>query len=311
MCVACDLLTGLDLDEIEAAAPSPWALHLPDGAAGVTLDAPVPPGLNRIPTLPGNQHWAPAPPDAATAADLVAQALQGYERYRRAAAAGHVAGGTRWQLSVPSPFTWLSRALPAEQVAGRLAAFTADLQAALARVAAELPPGDLALQWDVAGETALWESRGRDLTAGRQLAGRVLEGLVELAEAWPAGAELGYHLCRREAGGEWAPDPLDAAQISHLAGALLASVSRDIGFFHLPAPRLAAAPEWYAPLTRLQAWPQTALHVGVAWDDDDAGAVSARLTALHGLLPRALAAPACCARPEAARLALEAALRPA
>jgi len=307
MCVACDLLTGLDLDELSPLEPgAALALHLPDGNAGLGLDDAGTLHLKRLPTLGSNRHWAPAAIGAALPATFRA-AREAYEGYRRAAADGRVRGDLKWQLSVPSPFTWLSRTLPPDDVAGQLDGAHQRLVQELAAFAAAVPVSDVALQWDLAAETALWESRGRDLTAGRQLAGRVLEGLIGLAGAWPAEAQLGFHLCRRDVAGATAADPLDAAQLSHLAGALLASVDRNIDFLHVPAAR-EASPEWFSPYARLQAWPDTELHVGLAWADDAPDAVAARIDAAKGALQRFAPAPACGERPVATRQALELAL---
>jgi hypothetical protein len=308
MCVACDLLTGLDLDalSVEGGAPPP-GLHLPDGNAGLDLDAAREMHLRRLPTQGSNAHWAARDP-AADLRRVFDEAHSAYEAYRRAAAAGRIPAGLRWQFALPSPFTWLSRSVEPAEVAARLPGLQAQLVEELRRLRDAVPVGDVALQWDLAAETALWESRGRDLTAGRKLAGKVLEGLVSLAADWPAQAQLGYHLCRREAGGRTAPDPLDAAQISHLAGALLASVDRNIDFLHLPAPREPASPDWFAPLGRLQAWPDTELHVGIAWGDDTPESVGVRLQAAAAALARFAPAPACGERPVAARLLVQDAL---
>lgn len=308
MCVACDLLTGLDLDELAPLAPGgALALHLPDGNAGLGLVDAGALHLKRLPTQGSNRHWAPASVEEGVAATFRA-AREAYEGYRRAAADGRVSGDLRWQLSLPSPFTWLSRTVPPEQVASLLQPLQQQVTAEMLSLTEQIPGRDIALQWDLAAETALWESRGRDLSAGRQLAGAVLEGLVALGACVPAEAQLGYHLCRRDGTGATAPDPLDAAQLSHLAGALLASVERNIDFLHVPAARVDASAEWFAPYARLQAWPDTELHVGVAWADEDTAAVTARIEATREALQRFAPAPACGERPVAARLALEAAL---
>lgn len=306
MCVACDLLTGLDLDALDVPDRPGAPLHLPDGNAGLSLDDARALGLRRVPTLGSNAHWSPVGLDRLDA--LLDDATAAYEGYRRAAAEGRVPAGLRWQWSLPSPFTWLSRTLEADQVAAELGPLQQRLTLALAGWFERVPAADVALQWDLAAETALWESRGRDLTAGRQLAGRVLEGLVELAGTLPSSVELGYHLCRRDPGGDTAVDPLDAAQISHLAGALLASIDRNVDFLHLPAARAPAGPEWYAPYGRLQAWADTELHLGIAWSDDTPESVSTRLEAASHLLRGIGAAPACGPRPVAARLLAQDAL---
>ncbi len=272
MCIACDLLTGLDLDASDAPDRPAAPLHLPDGNAGLSLDDARALRLRRVPTLGSNAHWSPVGVDRLEA--IFADAAAAYESYRRAAAEGRVPAGLRWQWSLPSPFTWLSRTHAVEQVAAELGPLQQRLTQALTVWFDRVPAADVALQWDLAAETALWESRGRDLTAGRQLAGRVLEGLVDLAGALPAAVELGFHLCRRNPDGATAADPLDAAQISHLAGALLASIDRNVDFLHLPAARAVAGPEWYAPYGRLQAWADTELHLGIAWADDAPGTVS-------------------------------------
>lgn len=308
MCVACDLLTGLDLDALSADAGGEQPpLHLPDGNAGMDLDAARTLHLRRLPTQGSNRHWAPVE-SLDDLPRVFADARAAYEGYRRAAAEGRVPADLRWQFNLPSPFTWLSRTIDAADVATRLSDAQSALGLELAAFIEDVSPGDIALQWDLVAETGLWESRGRDLTAGRQLAGRVLEGLVDLAASWPEKAQLGYHLCRREAGGAAAPDPVDAAQISHLAGALLASIDRRVDFLHLPAQRHDPTTEWFAPLARLQAWPDTELHLGLAWADDEPQAVRDRLTAVTGALTRFAPAPACGQRPVAAREVLQEAL---
>ena len=307
MCISCDLLTGLDLDEIAATEPPTWALHLPQDLAGLSLTGPVAPTVARLPTAPARPPGRPGPLPS-SAASLAADALAAYERYRVAAAQGFVQREQCWQWVLPSPFSWLSRNLPEAEVAEQLAPLQRLLREALERVTAVVAARDLALQWDLPSEAALWESRGRDLSAGRRLAGKVLEGLAELAAYLPADAHLGFHLCRHDADGRWAPDPGDAMQVSHLAGALLASVDRNVDFLHLPAARDDVDADWYAPLTRLQPWPDTALHVGVAWPGKTVSQVRERLQVLHAMLPRALAAPACSADTVAARIALETAL---
>ncbi|RYZ67982.1 MAG: hypothetical protein EOP08_01565, partial [Proteobacteria bacterium] len=95
MCVSCDLLTGLDLDDIAASTPPTWSLHLPRDLAGLALDRPVDASIARLPT-----GFAPPPgrpgPLPASAEALAETALADYERYREAAAAGFVNGGQRW-----------------------------------------------------------------------------------------------------------------------------------------------------------------------------------------------------------------------
>jgi hypothetical protein len=307
MCVACDLLTGLDLDATDGPARVAAPLQLPDGNAGFSLEEARTGELRRFPTQGSNTHWAPPQP-IAQVAEVFQQAAASYEGYRRAAAEGRVPGDLRWQLSLPSPFTWLSRTIEAGQVASHLQPFQQVLIGELTRWFETASASDVAVQWDLAAETALWESRGRDLTAGRQLAGKVLEGLVDLAEALPERAQLGFHLCRRDRDGETAPDPLDAAQLSHLAGALLASIDRTVDFLHLPAARAQCEPEWYAPYAKLQAWAETELHLGIAWADDTAERLSARMETATHLLRGFGLAPACGPKPVAARLQLQDAL---
>lgn len=305
MCAACDLLTGLDLDALAPLAPgAALALHLPDGNAGLGLYEAGPLALKRLPTQGSNRHWSPPPvEEGLTAAFRGARAA--HESYRRAADDGRVPAGLRWQLALPSPFTWLSRTVPSEQVASRLAQLQRQMADELAALLADIPAREVALQWDLVAETALWESRGRDLAAGRELASPVLEGLVMLARAWPAEAQLGYHLCRRDGGGATAADPLDAAQLSHLADALLTSTGRNIDFLHIPAVRERPEAEWFAPLEHVQAWAETELYLGVAWADEDAATVAARIDAARCALRRFTPAPACSERPVAARVALE------
>jgi hypothetical protein len=298
MCLACNprFLPGLDIDTLAPpAGDGRLALHLPDGMGGATLsqlfpdgDAPLAGRARRVPAPPTSGYGMPGALPRVLDDAFVAAAVEAYRHYWAAMLDGRLADGTRYQLTLATPYTALSGVLPEADVVAALPAAEAVASTALARLLKSLPAERLALQWDVAAEVHVWETRGRTLNAPRGLPERLLESLAALSGGLPAELSVGFRLGRPT--GE-APSA-DCGQATRLLGAIVATADRLPDFVYLPVP--AEAPEsWYEPLANLTLFPDTEVALGLVHDEPDAAdRALGRLAAAHAFLPGAGLAPA-------------------
>jgi hypothetical protein len=122
-----------------------------------------------------------------------AAALASYAEFARLKAGGVIAAGTRFQVCLPTPLAPLVVFLAPRDVAALLPAYQQAMLRELAEIVDRVPPGELAVQWDVANEIALLEhvfpAPFDDVSAA------VATELVSLGNSVPVGVELGYHFC--------------------------------------------------------------------------------------------------------------------
>lgn len=299
MCMACDLLQGVELD---AAAGDAQAVrdpvHLPSSRDAVPLarlfpafGVPLHGRVRRCPPARGNGH-ATASPRAPT--ELVAAAIEDFRHFWQGKLEGIIDAPLRYLVALPTPFTQLQAAAPGDPDPQAWQALQQQCLQSLQALLQDIPPEQLAIQWDAPAELRLWETRGRDLTAPRGVPERVLEQFVRLYEALPSTVHTGLHLCQGPAGPSGASS---LAQAVRLAGAVIASTEREPGWLHFSVPAEATDPEWYAPLANLQLWPAMEVHVGVVQADCGATEAVNRLAAAQAVLPWAAASLACTADP--------------
>ena len=198
--------------------------------------------------------------DAATASHVV---------FSRLKQAGLIPAHCRFQVSLPTPLAPIAVFVIPEHQAVVEPAYKAALFAELAKITAAIPPDELAIQWDVAIEFALWEGVSplylanvetelpADFKAG------ILEQLVELGHQIPTQVELGYHLCYGDAGHQHFKAPEDTSNLVEVANALSSSVKREINWIHMPVPRDRSDDAYFAPLANLRLHPETELYLGL------------------------------------------------
>ena len=293
MCMACDLLQGLDLDALSPQQPwAPTRLHLPDGLGTASLrelfprgDAPLTGRFARCSQRESNHHGTPGALSALSLEPRFAQAaINGFREFWKAQLDGEVTAGLRYQINLPTPYTVLAATVTEQQCLERLAGMERAVLAELALVLDALPAELLALQWDACGETRVWETRGRDLEQPRGLPERLLASFVTVCAALPPTVELGFHCCHRDAAGREPIVPVDAGQVARLLGAIIASCDRDVAFVHVPVPRASLGGDYFEPLTNLALWPQMQVYLGLLHPQDDEDAVTNRLAAAQAVL---------------------------
>ncbi len=318
MCMACELLQGID---IEALSPSEGLprnpVHFPDGTGAADVADFHPSAdevgaagrLRRVPALRSNQHWRAealravwqalvADPTATPSLGLSKSAIDDFQSVQRAKREGRLGAATRFVVAIPTPYSIIAGLDAASCSSALLAALERVIATEIAELLKAVPPEELTIQFDVCAETRLWESRGKDLGAPRELPERLLESAVKIADAVPTEAELGWHFCHRGPQGE-AAAPHDAAQVTRLAGAIIASTDRQPAFVDIPVPATRDDADYFTPLANFALWPSMDVYLALVHAGDEVEAAWRRFYAASTVLSRFGVSPACGSDPQA------------
>jgi hypothetical protein len=185
--------------------------------------------------------------------DRIDDAIESYQAFRQLRSAGVIPEGLRFQIGLPFPSSALN---------GFKAAFAADYPVAerafedlvareLRRLTEAIPPGDLALQWDVCYEVLdlegvlPWTAPG----AWERFAGPV----GRLTRLIPDDVLVGYHLCYGTFP-EWPMyEARDLGLLVQMANYAVASSGRAVDWLHLAGPRYLRSEDrvFFRPLADL------------------------------------------------------------
>lgn len=182
-------------------------------------------------------------------------AIAGYEAFRALREDGVIPGHLRFQVGLPFPASALN-AFKAHfetdyPIAAR--AFEDLVAREIRRLTAAIPPGDLAIQWDLAYETQdlegvlAWTSEG----AWERFAGPV----TRLTRLIPDEALVGYHLCYGTFP-EWPMyEARDMALLVRMANFAVTHSGRAVDWLHLAGPRYLRSEDrsFFRPLADLEA----------------------------------------------------------
>jgi hypothetical protein len=195
----------------------------------------------------------------------IANATRSYAAFKRLRDAGVIPQKTRYQATLPGPGT---SAFCIELDADTLLPLAREaLLREIEGIAAAIPAADLAIQLDI-GMEAEHEEFLRRPDAWDQPLHRVFHwSLAQMAEsvAWlanrvPSGVELGFHICSI-----WHHDPAggqDNRVLVDAANAILARVTRPVGYIHIPVIP-AHGPDDYAAFKDLQLPSNARLYLGL------------------------------------------------
>jgi hypothetical protein len=207
-------------------------------------------------------------------------AKESYEIFRRLRNDGRIPVGTRFQMSIPTPFT-ACLIFDWDIVRAVWSVYEQRLLANVAEIAKAIPHDDLAISWDVVAEFMLFTApAARDHYTLEELSGAV----ARLIDAIPLGVETGLHFCygRHNSRGEvefasqeervlLAPtirDISDTELMVAFFAAIRATANRPINWLHLPVPRQHDDDDFYAPLAKLPLGSDTELYLGLLHLDD-------------------------------------------
>jgi hypothetical protein len=182
-------------------------------------------------------------------------AIESYRQFSALREEGVIPAGLRFQVGLPFPSSALN---------GFKADFAADYPVAvrgfedlvrreLERLTREIPPADLAIQWDVCYEVLDIEGVVRWMGEGAWE--RFAAGVERLARLIPEEVLVGYHLCYGTFP-EWPMyEARDMSLLVRMANHAVAHSGRPVDWLHLAGPRYLRSEDhsFFRPLTELSA----------------------------------------------------------
>ena len=212
------------------------------------------------------------------------EALASWKTFSTLKREGTLAPGARFQVALPTAWAPVYSFVSYRWQLEVHAIYERALLDELAQIAAAIPHDQLAVQWDIATEMSWWErvypAPFADIEAG------VIDSVARLADAVPAGAELGIHLCYGSMNNRHWKEPADTANLVAVANGLTERIRRHIDFLHLPVPRNRDDAAYFAPLASLCLAPSTELFLGLLHLEDGIEGAARRIAAGRLFAPR-------------------------
>jgi hypothetical protein len=218
-------------------------------------------------------------------------ATDSYRIFERLRDDGRIPAGTRFQMSIPTPFT-ACLIFDWDVVRAVWPVYERRLLDNVAEMTEAIPHGDLAISWDVVAEFMLLTAPTcRETYALDELAA----GVARLVDAVPDEVETGLHFCygRHNSRGEvefaseeerelLAPTMRDISDTELMVAFFTAihdAASRRIDWLHIPVPRKHDDDAFYAPLAKLPLAGVTELFLGLLHLDDGIEGTKRKLAA--------------------------------
>ncbi|MFD1714217.1 hypothetical protein ACFSBZ_07030 [Amnibacterium flavum] len=230
--------------------------------------------------------------DGVAAADLelpslgyADSALESWEVFTALQAAGVIAAGTRFQVSLPTPAAVVGAFIIDADRAAFEPVYAAAIYRELDTIVDAIPHEQLAIQWDTAVEFAFIEGSGYEDRFGgayRPWFDDVWDGViaraVEQAGRVPEPVEVGFHLCYGDAGEKHFFEPADTGNLARFAQELVDAAPRPIDWIHLPVPIARDDDAYYLPLESLVLPEGTDLFLGLIHREDGVEGATRRIS---------------------------------
>jgi hypothetical protein len=195
-------------------------------------------------------------------------AIESYGIFKRLKEAGHVHPDAKFQCTLAHPIPVIRRYFPEKLQDALEPAFEAALLAEVATIAAAIPHGELAVQWDCASAVFATLERGEPSRFGRtreEMYGPLAERLARFGRGVPPGVDLLYHFCYGNSNGKHSVEPSstrDAVIMANRVAALLGP-ARPIQLIHMPVPIARDDNDYFTPLRELATGPETTIALGL------------------------------------------------
>jgi ubiquinone/menaquinone biosynthesis C-methylase UbiE len=206
-------------------------------------------------------------------------ALASYRAFGVLKRDGVVPRGCRFQVSLPTPLAPISAFVALEDQAAVEAAYEAAMAVELERILEDIPPEQLALQWDTNFEFGMLEG---DLPVWfGDVKGGILERLLRISRLVPPAVELGFHFCHGHDEQAGRAGHKDMSRMVEVANALAGSLDRPLNWVHMPLPREGLDAAFLGPLRELRLHAETELYLGALHPAESADEAGRRLDLAH------------------------------
>jgi hypothetical protein len=212
-------------------------------------------------------------------ADIAERSYQDFARLKRA---GKIPAHCRFQVDlVPAhSVIWLfltdSLHAPVDPI------YNTALKREIDKIAARLPQGEIAIQFDVASAVFARLERNDASSYGRDKATTLATFsniLIDLGNHVPRDIELMFHFCYGDSNHRHVVEPTDMSDMVAMANRLGQGMARSIELIHMPVPRNRTDDAYFAPLKGLKLKPGTKLCLGLVHHTDGVEGTRLRLAA--------------------------------
>jgi len=203
-----------------------------------------------------------------------------YAEFAALKAQGVIAKHTRFQIDlVPAhSVIWLFLQDDLHQPLDRI--YNEALKREIDKIAALMPPDQMAIQFDVASAVFARLQRGEPSAYGKtrtEMLASFSDILSGLADHVPRGMELLFHFCYGDSNHRHVVEPTDMGDMVEMANRLCTDAKRTIQLIHMPVPRSRSDDAYFAPLADLVLKPETELSLGLVHYTDGVAGTRKRL----------------------------------
>jgi hypothetical protein len=185
-------------------------------------------------------------------------ARESYEVFRDWRDRGAFRLGTRFQVSLPTPFAVVIPFFGADATNEIWPVYEQKLFEELDQICGSIPNEDLAIQWDIACEIhRVLEVPGM----AERFA--VMDGIVRAANKVPHDVHLGIHLCYGDPGHKHIIEPKSVGLMVDISNHLAREINRPINWLHMPVPRDRDDRAYFDPLRALEQRDETRVFLGL------------------------------------------------
>jgi hypothetical protein len=184
--------------------------------------------------------------------------LRSYATFAALREEGLIPAGVRFQVEYPTPLASIGAYISPEQQQALLPSYERAMFADLDRLLAALPPGEVAVQWDVAVEFGILEETFAP--GGAQAFDAIIASLARCVDQVPADVPAGLHLCYGDYGHQHFMQPDSLALQVRVLNAVTAAARRPVSFVSFTVPQYQRDASYFAPLAGLTADPGTELN---------------------------------------------------
>ena len=207
-------------------------------------------------------------------------ATQSYAEFARLKAAGTIARSAKFQVDLAPAHSVLWLFLVEALHAPIDPIYNAALTREIDKIAAAIPHGELAIQFDVASAVFARLQRNEPSGYGRgkaEMQETFSRILVELGNHVPPRVDLLYHLCYGDSGHKHVVEPTDMGDMVDFANRVSRQIARPIQLIHMPVPRNRTDDAYFLPLRDLRLDPETELCLGLVHHTDGVAGTRRRL----------------------------------
>ena len=190
-------------------------------------------------------------------------AMNSYAAFRESRAAGKIAPGTRFQVSLPTPFATIGARCVPEQVPQLMPAFEQHFFKEVDTIVRNIPADDLAIQWYIAVEIIQSLLGKREGLIDYAPMDFLAAALARACERVPANVQLGLHFCYGNPGGRHIIEPDDTGLMVKFANSILAVTKRNPTWIHMPVPHNRDDDDYFRPLRDLRLPGGTEFYLGL------------------------------------------------